>query len=97
MGHLLRIDIAFNFVEGGKAGRAARQGATATQLADDNARLAAEQAVAGRPDAWRDVYNVLRCDGPPCILLARFDGGKQALQAPEPPAESLSALKITRW
>ncbi|KAK3933481.1 hypothetical protein QBC46DRAFT_368727 [Diplogelasinospora grovesii] len=66
IGRKLRIDIAFNYVESGKAAPTAGHGATATQLADNNARLAAEQAVSGRPDAWREVFSIFRCDGPPC-------------------------------
>ena len=69
-GHLLRIgkklkiEIAFNYIESGKA--ATGHGATATQLADNNTRLAAEQAVSGRPDVWRDVFRIFRCEGQLC-------------------------------
>jgi hypothetical protein len=50
-GKTLRIDVSFNYVESGKTARAAGRGVTATQLAEKNARLDAEQAVSGGPDA----------------------------------------------
>jgi hypothetical protein len=70
--HLLRIGkrlmmtVSFSYVESGKTARTARRGATASQLAERNDRLEAEQVVSGGPDAWRHVYNLLRCPGPPC-------------------------------
>ena len=66
IGKRLRIDITFSYVESGKTARNAGRGATATQLAERNVRLDAEQAVSGGPDAWRQVYNLLRCPGSPC-------------------------------
>jgi hypothetical protein len=70
--HLLRIrkrltvSVLMNYVESGKTARTAGRGATATQLAERDARLDAEQVVSGGPDAWRYVYTFLRCPGPLC-------------------------------
>lgn len=66
IGKRLRIDVTFGYVESGKTARNAGRGATATQLAERSVRLDAEQAVSGAPDAWRQVYNLLRCPGAPC-------------------------------
>ncbi|KAK3934333.1 hypothetical protein QBC46DRAFT_83014 [Diplogelasinospora grovesii] len=66
IGKTLRIHVSFNYVESGKTARTAGRGATATQLAERNIRLDAEQVVSGGPDAWRQIYNLLRCPGPPC-------------------------------
>jgi hypothetical protein len=53
-------------MESSKASRTVGRGATAAGLAERNTRLDAEQVVAGGPDAWRHVYNLLRYPGPPC-------------------------------
>ena len=66
IGKRLRINVTFSYVESGKTARNAGRGATATQLAERSVRLDAEQAVSGGPDAWRQVYNLLRCPGAPC-------------------------------
>ena len=66
IGKRLRISVLLNYVESGKTARTAGRRATATQLAERNARLDAEQVVSGGPDAWRQVYNLLQCPGPPC-------------------------------
>jgi hypothetical protein len=68
IGKKLRINVSFNFMESSKAARTAGRGATAAGLAERNTRLDAEQVVSGGPDAWRHVYNLLRCPGPPCNL-----------------------------
>jgi hypothetical protein len=65
IGKRLRISVALNYVES-KAARTAGRGATATQLAEMNDQVDAEEAVLDRPAAWRRVYRVLRCPGPPC-------------------------------
>lgn len=57
-----------NFMESGKAARTAGRGATAAGLAERNTRLDAEHLLSGGPDAWRHVYNLLRCLGPLCNL-----------------------------
>ncbi len=67
IGKKLRINVSFNFIESSKAARTAGRGATAAGLAERNTRLNAEQVVSGGPDAWRHVYNLLRCPGPLCI------------------------------
>ncbi|KAK3381183.1 hypothetical protein B0H63DRAFT_450549 [Podospora didyma] len=46
--------------------RTAGRGATATQLAEREVRLNAEQVVSGAPDVWRQVYTIFRCVEPPC-------------------------------
>jgi hypothetical protein len=51
IGKRLRISVSLNYVESGKTARTAGRGATATQLAERNARLDAEQVVSGGPDA----------------------------------------------
>jgi len=37
-------------------------------LAEGNAQVDAEQASTGHLPIWRDVYNLMRCPGPPCRL-----------------------------
>ena len=37
-------------------------------LAEGALQLNAEQEVSGQPSIWRDVYNLMRCPGPPCHL-----------------------------
>lgn len=66
IGKRLRINATFNYVDGGKAACTAGRGATATQLAERNTRVDAEEVTSGRPDAWRQVYQLLRCPGAPC-------------------------------
>lgn len=55
IGKTLRINVSFNYMDSGKTPRTAGQGATATQLAERDVRLDAEQVVSGAPDAWRQV------------------------------------------
>ena len=61
IGKTLRVNVSFNYMESGKAARTAGRGATATQLAERDVRLDAEQVASGAPDAWRQVYTVFRC------------------------------------
>ncbi len=68
IGKKLRINVSFNYTESNKASRTAGRGATAAALAERNTRLDTEQAVSGGPDAWRQVYSLMRCPGPPCDL-----------------------------
>ena len=68
IGKKLRINVSFNHMESSKASRTAGRGATAAGLAERNTRLDAEQVMSGGPDAWRHVYNLMRCPGPPCDL-----------------------------
>lgn len=37
-------------------------------LAERAIQLDAEEDAAGQPSIWRDVYNLMRCPGPPCNL-----------------------------
>jgi len=55
-------------MESSKASRTTGRGATAAGLAERNTRLNAEHVVSGGPDAWRRVYSLMRCPGPPCDL-----------------------------
>jgi hypothetical protein len=48
--------------------RSAGRGATATQLAERDARLDAEQVVSGGPDAWKHVYTFCDALGPRAIV-----------------------------
>jgi hypothetical protein len=77
IGKKLRINVSFNYIESGKMDRTAGRGATAAGLAERNARIDAEQVVSGGPDAWRHVYNLMRCPGPP------FDLGPYCWHDPE--------------
>jgi hypothetical protein len=69
IGKRLTVSVLMNYVESGKTARTAGRGATATQLAERDARLDAEQVVSGGPDAWRHVY-IPFCDalGPRAIV-----------------------------
>ncbi len=66
IGKRLRVGVTLSYMESGKMARTTGRGATVTQLAERNARLDAEQVVAGALDAWRRVYKLLQCPGPPC-------------------------------
>ena len=66
IGKIITVNVSFNYMESGKGTRTAGRGATATQLAQREVRLDAEQAVSGAPDAWRQVYTIFRCLEPPC-------------------------------
>lgn len=66
IGKILRVNVSFNYMESGKTARIAGRGATAIQLAERDTRLDAEQVVSGAPNAWRQVYTILRCLNPPC-------------------------------
>lgn len=66
IGKRLRLNIILNYVESSKTARTVGRGATATQLAERNSRLDAEQEVSGVPDIWRHVYGIFRCPGAPC-------------------------------
>lgn len=65
-----RVDISFNYVDTQAAASAsAARGGSATQrmLAERAAQLDAEEA-SGVSSTWRDVYQLMRCPGPPCSL-----------------------------
>ncbi|KAJ6436642.1 reverse transcriptase domain protein [Purpureocillium lavendulum] len=66
IGKRLKVDASFKFAESGKAARTAGRGATATQLAESDVRIDAEQASLGDQSPYRLVYQAFRCPGPPC-------------------------------
>lgn len=75
LGKKLRLYISINNIEdtgpplsriGDKRGKSS---VTKRMLTEREARVDAEQA-AGQPTIWRDVYQTMRCPGPPC----RHDG-----------------------
>ena len=76
IGKRIRIDISFNYIEtGDSAGVPSRQGArrgyastSQNMLSERAMQLDAEEGASGRPSIWRDVYNLMRCPGPPCNL-----------------------------
>ena len=65
IGKKLKVGASFKFAESGKAARTAGRGATATQLAESDVRIDAEQASLGDTSPSRHVYQVFRCPGPP--------------------------------
>jgi hypothetical protein len=75
-GKKLRLNLSFNYVNTSHSsttslGMADKRGSSSTtrqMLAEGNAQVDAEQASTGHPPIWRDVYNLMRCPGPPCRL-----------------------------
>jgi hypothetical protein len=75
-GKRLRIDVSFNYVEVGQQGAVTtkrtgkRGGSSATQqmFAEMDSQINAEEGNPLRPSVWQDVYNLMRCPGPPCNL-----------------------------
>lgn len=75
-GKKLRVDLCFNYLEVGQqlptsSKRVDKRGigsATQQMLAERASQLDAEEEVCGQPPAWRDVYSLMRCPGPPCHL-----------------------------
>lgn len=72
-GKRLRIDLSFNYTEvGPAAGASARHGTkrgySQYMLSERALQLDAEEESSGQPSIWRDVYNLMRCPGPPCHL-----------------------------
>ena len=73
-GKKLRVDISFNYMETGPgAATSARQGtkrgynsASQQMLSERAMQLDAEEETSGQPSIWRDIYNLMRCPGPPC-------------------------------
>ena len=74
-GKKLRVNICTRYVDIGPAAgvdrvgsntRRAGKSATQNQLAERGAQIDAEEATTGQPSAWRDVYALMRCPGPPC-------------------------------
>jgi hypothetical protein len=66
-GRKLRVDVSFNYVEVGQQAlvSARRSG---KMLAERDSQLDAEEGVVTQPPIWQDVYNLMRCPGPPCNL-----------------------------
>jgi hypothetical protein len=74
-GKKLRVDISFNYLETGQPLPASRKGdkrgfssATQQMLTERATQLDAEGETSRQPSIWRDVYNLMRCPGPPCHL-----------------------------
>jgi hypothetical protein len=76
IGKKLRVDLSFNYLETGQQlPTSSRKGdkrgfASATQqmLTERATQLDAEEETSGQASIWRDVYNLMRCPGPPCNL-----------------------------
>jgi hypothetical protein len=70
VGKRLRLNLTFNYVDTSQSSTTSdKRGSTTRQmLTEGAAQLDAEQASVGRPSPWRDVYNLMRCPGPPCHL-----------------------------
>lgn len=73
IGKKLRIDISFKYRETSGSGLAStrqgtKRGYSQYMLAERAMQLDAEEDAAGQPSIWRDVYNLMRCPGPPCNL-----------------------------
>ncbi|KAK1613489.1 hypothetical protein BDP81DRAFT_388078 [Colletotrichum phormii] len=74
LGKSLRIDLSFNYKQTRlSSDRSARQGTkrgrqsvSDQMLSDRDLQLSAEQSSDGLPSVWPEVYNLMRCTGPPC-------------------------------
>lgn len=74
LGKSLRIDLCFNYKQTRlPSDRSARQGTkrgrrsvSDQMLCDRDLQLSAEQSSDGLPPVWPEVYNLMRCTGPPC-------------------------------
>ncbi|KAF6796396.1 hypothetical protein CSOJ01_13214 [Colletotrichum sojae] len=71
VGKCLRIDLSFNYMQtrGTSAQRNNKRGRSSVSdqmLSDRDLQLSAEQSSTGLPPVWPDVYNLMRCTGPPC-------------------------------
>lgn len=75
-GKRLRVDISFNYVEVGqqaavttkRTGKRGRSSATQQMFAERDSQIDAEEGNSLQPSVWQDVYNLMRCPGPPCNL-----------------------------
>jgi hypothetical protein len=73
-GRKLRVEMSFNYVEIGQpapmaAKRAGKRGypsSTQQMLAERDSQVDAEEGTSSQPSVWQDVYNLMRCPGPPC-------------------------------
>ncbi|KAF4766946.1 hypothetical protein HAV15_009615 [Penicillium sp. str.  len=72
-GKELRLKVSVNYIEDStplmRTDKRGRTSVTKRMLADRDAQLDAEGA-SGQPSVWREVYQMMRCPGPPC----RHDG-----------------------
>lgn len=72
-GKKLRLKISVNYIEDStplsRTDKRGKSSVTKRMLADRDAQLDAEDA-SGQPSVWREVYQMMRCPGPPC----RHDG-----------------------
>lgn len=75
-GKKLRVDVSFNYVEIGqpapvaskRGGKRGYPSATQQMLAERDSQVDAEEGKSSLPSVWQDVYNLMRCPGPPCSL-----------------------------
>ncbi|KAF3031308.1 hypothetical protein E8E12_000474 [Didymella heteroderae] len=75
-GKKLRVDVTFNYVELGqpaqvaskRGGKRGYHSATQQMLAERDSQVDAEEGTSSQPSIWQDVYNLMRCPGPPCNL-----------------------------
>jgi hypothetical protein len=76
-GRELLVHITINYngsnnqVSANHRGRVNKRGAssaTRRMLAERDAQICAEEDSLGAPSPWKDVYNLMRCPGPPCRL-----------------------------
>ena len=75
-GKKLRVDLSFNYLETGpqlatssrKGDKRSSTSATQQMLGERTMQIDAEEETSGQPSIWKDVYNLMRCPGPPCHL-----------------------------
>lgn len=75
-GKKLRIDLSFNYIEASQSStitsrKGDKRGAssvTQKMLTERATQLDAEEGDIGSPSIWREVYNLMRCPGPPYHL-----------------------------
>jgi hypothetical protein len=75
-GKRLRVDLSFNYVDASSsqpastARRGNKRGSSAVQrmVADRTSHMEDEQETSGSPSVWQEVYELMRCPGPPCNL-----------------------------
>ena len=75
VGKKLRLILSFNYVDASQSStallrgpnRRGRASTTNQMLTERAAQLDAEES-SGQPSIWREVYNLMRCPGPPCDL-----------------------------
>ena len=73
-GKKLRVDLSFNYLEAGqqlatrKGDKRSSTSATQQMLGERAMQVDAEEQSSGQPSIWTEVYNMMRCPGPPCHL-----------------------------